>query len=60
MRNYPQFTLDYVLHDLSLQNLKMLNAVIPSYNSKKSDKKEEVINADDPKNQERIKKALFG
>ena len=45
---------------MSYCNLIMYNKILPVYNSKESKKKdEEKINADDPKNQERIRKILF-
>lgn len=37
----------------------MYAAVLPTYNSKKDDNKK-VINADDPRNRERVKSILFG
>lgn len=40
--------------DISLSNLTLLNAVIPNY----GEKGEEVIDADDPANKERIAKIL--
>ena len=44
---------------MSLQNITMYNAVIPSFDS--SDNKDnEIINADDPKNKDLINKILFG
>jgi len=52
--------LDFVLYELSYQNLILYGAVLPSY-SKKSDKeKEKTINADDPKNRDIVRKELFG
>lgn len=41
----------------------MYNAIIPSYNLRKDGKgkaREEVINADDPKNKARVHKLMFG
>lgn len=47
---------------MSYCNLIMYNKILPVYNSKDTKKgnDEEKINADDPKNQERIRKLLFG
>lgn len=52
--------MDYVLYDLSYANLILLGATLPSYNSEKnkSDRaksNEEVINADDPNNKEKVR-----
>lgn len=47
------FTLEYVLYDLSYANMILLGAVLPSYNpDRKSGKgdKQDVIKADDPAN----------
>lgn len=56
---------DYVLYEMSYVNCVMYSAVIPTYSSKKKGKgkagkkeEEEVLNADDPKNNERIRKFL--
>ena len=52
--------MDYVLYDLSYANLILLGATLPSYNSEKSktdrarNGNEEVINADDPNNKEKV------
>jgi hypothetical protein len=47
---------------MSYANMTMYNSVLPSYDSKKSegDGREEVIKADDPRNKDRVRKALFG
>lgn len=48
---------------MSYVNLIMFNAVLPSYDTKKYDKKngrEEVINASDPKNKDKVHKIMFG
>lgn len=54
------FTIEYVLYDLSYANMIMYSAVIPSYKSRKDKKadEEEVIDANDPKNRERIDQLL--
>lgn len=44
--------------DITMQNLSMFNLVTPSYNSKEKDG--EKLNGDDPKNSQKIRKALFG
>ena len=51
---------DYVLYDMSYANLIMYNAVLPSYDTESKDKKEEVINADDPRNREAVRKIING
>lgn len=51
--------MDYVLYELSYKNMTLLSASIPSFSDKKTEKTEDVINADDPENQELIKKMLF-
>jgi len=46
---------------MSYANTIMYSAVLPSFDDvKKADTKEKVINADDPKNQQAIKKELYG
>lgn len=52
-------TPDYVLHRISYANAVLYGAVLPSYKSSK-DNKEPVIDADDPRNREAVKKELFG
>jgi len=57
-------TPDYVLNEMSYVNMIMYNAVIPSYNSdtdgKTIGKDDEKINADDPKNRDKVKNILYG
>ena len=51
--------IDYVLYEMSYTNMIMYGAVIPSYSGKQAKKKDEgqdIINADDPRNRERIRK----
>lgn len=51
---------------MSYANMILYSSVLPSYQSKKSKdsgkkgKDEDVIDADDPKNKELVKNALFG
>jgi hypothetical protein len=47
---------------MSYANMIMYNSVLPSYDSKKSegDGQEDVIDADDQKNKDRVRKMLFG
>ena len=55
--------IDYVLYDMSYANMILYGAVLPSIDSEddeKKDKKEEVINADDPANREKVRSLLFG
>lgn len=53
--------MNYVLYDLSYANLILLGATLPSYNSEKSKSdrasksNEEVINADDPNNKDKVR-----
>lgn len=56
-------TPDYVLHKMSYVNLVMFNAVLPSYNRKKdktTDKPQNVIKADDPRNKDKVRQFLNG
>ena len=43
---------------MSYANVIMYGSVLPSYNSEK-EKKEDNINADDPKNKDKIRNILF-
>ncbi len=48
-----------MLYELSYTNLIMLGAALPSYDTDKDDEsKEEVIDASDPANQERVREIL--
>lgn len=49
-------TFDYILYDLSYANLVLYSSVLPSYDDEKD---EDVINADDPRNKEKIRKLLY-
>lgn len=50
------FTMDYVLYELSYANMIMLGAVLPSYDSKRNkEKRQDVINASDPRNKDKVK-----
>lgn len=59
MKTYPQMTVDYILYDLTYANLVLLQSVIPNSNSDEK-KENEIINADDPKNRDAVRKILFG
>jgi hypothetical protein len=49
------------LYDVSYANLMLYNAVLPSYNSPKEEKKKDkVINASDPKNRDLVHSIMFG
>ena len=56
-------TFDYVLHRMSFANIRMYNAVIPTYSSTKDNDKEKkienAINGDDPDNKHAISKAIY-
>jgi hypothetical protein len=53
--------IDYVLYGMSYANVIMYSSVLPSYSGKKDKSKAgEVINADDPKNRNAVRKLLFG
>jgi hypothetical protein len=55
------WTLDYVLYELSYVNMIMYSSVLPSYDSnkdKKSNTSQEVIKADDPANRDKINQFL--
>lgn len=57
-KNY-NLPFDYVLYDMTLVNVQMYNAVLPSYDSdkteeKKEDKMKDAINADDPNNKKAV------
>lgn len=59
------FTLpiEYVLYDMSYANIIMYSACLPSYTSgkdKKGNDDDEVINADDPRNRDKVRQILFG
>ena len=56
-KSYPQFTIDYILYELSYANMILYCSVLPGQDDEKED---EVINADDPKNRDEYKKILFG
>ena len=65
LKAYPNFTLDYVLREMSYANLIMYSTVLPSYDfDGKRDKYEtghnRVVNASDPSNNELVGKTLFG
>lgn len=57
--------LDYVLYDMSYANMIMYGAVLPSYKSSKKNETgkavgNEKINADDPRNKDKVRSILFG
>ena len=56
-KGYPQFTHDFILYELSYANLILYCSVLPSYDDEKEN---EIINADDPRNREKVKNILFG
>lgn len=49
-------TPDYVLYEMSHANTILYSSVLPSYDDIKE---KDRINADDPKNRERVKKTLY-
>ncbi len=53
---------DYALHKVSYANLILYSSIFPDYNSKSENKKEnntEIIDADDPRNAEKVNKILL-
>lgn len=55
--------IDYVLYDMSYANMIMYGAVLPNYSDKKNKKKEknqEIIKADNPTNNARVRKIIDG
>lgn len=49
-------TIDFILYELSYANLVLYSSVLPGYDDEKGD---EVINADDPKNKQKIRELLY-
>jgi hypothetical protein len=50
-------SIEYVLYDMSYANMILYGSVLPSYKSNKDrakNKKQEIINADDPRNLDKI------
>lgn len=56
--------IDYVLYEMSYANVILYSAVLPSYSAKKKGDRghgqERAIDADDPKNREKVNAILFG
>ncbi|MDR0429366.1 MAG: hypothetical protein LBH58_02665 [Tannerellaceae bacterium] len=54
--------IDYVLYEMSYANMIMYASVLPGYSDKNkgAGKDNEVINADDPKNRDKVRSILFG
>ncbi len=56
-------TIDYVLYEMSYANMIMYGSVLPSYNNKDkgadNNNDNEVINADDPKNRDKVRSIMF-
>ena len=55
-------SIDYVLYEMSYANMIMYGSVLTSYGDKNrgADKDNEVINADDPKNRDKVRSIMFG
>lgn len=55
-------SIDYVLYDMSYANILLYGAVLPSFDNEKTEvgESEEVIDADDPANREKVRKILLG
>jgi hypothetical protein len=57
-------SIDYVLYEMSYANMIMYGSVLPSYGDKNKgadkDNDNEVINADDPKNRDKVRSIMFG
>lgn len=53
---------DYVLYNMSWANTIMYGAVLPGSGDKKKDKgsEKEIVNADDPRNKEKVKSIIQG
>ncbi len=52
--------IEYVLYDMSYANMIMYGAVLPSYSDKKKEKNQEIIKADNPTNNARVRKIIDG
>lgn len=49
----------YVLHEMSYANVLMYLAVLPSYQDRETEERDSTIDADDPRNMDKIKKLLY-
>ena len=49
-------TFDYILYKMSFANVRLYNAVLPSFSAKKDGKKDTgiILNGDDPNNQDAV------
>ena len=54
-------TFDYILYKMSFANVRLYNAVLPSFSAKKDGKKDTgiILNGDDPNNQDAVNNAIF-
>ena len=54
-------TFDYILYKMSFANVRLYNAVLPSFSAKKDGKKDPgiILNGDDPNNQDAVNNAIF-
>lgn len=53
-------TIDYVLYDMSYANVMLYSATLPDYDKRTDKNGKPVIDADDPKNKEVLRKILTG
>lgn len=44
---------------MSFANVRLYNAVLPSFSAKKDGKKDTILNGDDPNNQDAVNNAIF-
>lgn len=53
-------TFDYILYEMSFANVRLYNAVLPSYSTQKDNKdSDKILNGDDPCNKDAINNAIF-
>lgn len=53
-------TFDYILYEMSFANVRLYNAVLPSYSTQKDNKdSDKILNGDDPRNKDAVNNAIF-
>lgn len=56
-KSFPQYRFDEIIYGISYVNIVLYSSVLPGYDDSKQ---EDVIDATDPRNKEKIREILYG
>lgn len=56
-KSFPQYRFEQIVYEISYVNIVLYSSVLPGYDD---NKEEDVVDATDPRNKEKIREILYG